>query len=167
MLCKSVEACQIVDGLSAYFIDSSSGNAKIFGDLRPAFLEKVNHAHVKLLVDTFHMNIEEDDMVEAILLAGDRLGHFHVGENNRRLPGKGGMPWYQIGSALRAIGYDKNVVMEPFVRSGGGVGSDIKVWRDLSKGADEQRLDLDAAASVAYLRNVFSGPNSDYTSVLR
>lgn len=106
-------------------------------------------------------------MVEAILLAGDRLGHFHVGENNRRLPGKGGMPWYQIGSALRAIGYHKNVVMEPFVRSGGGVGSDIKVWRDLSKGADEQRLDLDAAASVAYLRNVFSGPNSDYTSVLR
>lgn len=104
---------------------------------------------------------------EAILLAGDRLGHFHVGENNRRLPGKGGMPWYQIGSALRAIGYHKNVVMEPFVRSGGGVGSDIKVWRDLSKGADEQRLDLDAAASVAYLRNVFSGPNSDYTSVLR
>ena len=84
-------------------------------------------------------------------IAGDRLGHFHVGENNRRLPGKGGMPWYQIGSALRAIGYDKNVVMEPFVRSGGGVGSDIKVWRDLSKGADEQRLDLDAAASVAYL----------------
>ena len=36
-----------------------------------------------------------------------------------------------------------------------------------NKGADEQRLDLDAAASVAYLRNVFSGPNSDYTSVLR
>ena len=122
---------------------------------------------MKIMLDTFHMNIEEDDMVEAILLAGDRLGHFHVGENNRRLPGKGGMPWYQIGSALRAIGYDKNVVMEPFVRSGGGVGSDIKVWRDLSKGADEQRLDLDAAASVAYLRNVFSGPNSDYTSVLR
>ena len=106
-------------------------------------------------------------MVEAILLAGDRLGHFEVGENNRRLPGKGGMPWYQIGSALRAIGYDKNVVMEPFVRSGGGGGSYIKVWRDLSKGAGEQRLDLDAAASVAYLRNVFSGPNSDYSSVLR
>ena len=131
------------------------------------YCRRVGSENVNLLLDTFHMNIEEDDMVEAILLAGDRLGHFHVGENNRRLPGKGGMPWYQIGSALRAIGYDKNVVMEPFVRSGGGVGSDIKVWRDLSKGADEQRLDLGAAASVAYLRNVFSGPNSDYTSVLR
>ena len=131
------------------------------------FVEEVDVPSVKIMLDTFHMNIEEDNMVEAILLAGDKLGHFHVGENNRRLPGKGGMPWYQIGSALRAIGYNKNVVMEPFVRSGGGVGSDIKVWRDLSKGATEAMLDQDAAASVAFLRNVFSGPNSDYGSVLK
>ncbi len=132
-----------------------------------AFVEQVDVPAVKIMLDTFHMNIEEDSMVEAILLAGDRLGHFHVGENNRRLPGKGGMPWYEIGSALRAIGYDKNIVMEPFVRNGGGVGSDIKVWRDLSKGATDEMLDRDAAASVAFLRNIFSGPNSDYGSVLK
>ena len=132
-----------------------------------AFVEQVDVPAVKIMLDPFHMNIEEDSMVEAILLAGDRLGHFHVGENNRRLPGKGGMPWYEIGSALRAIGYDKNIVMEPFVRNGGGVGSDIKVWRDLSKGATDEMLDQDAAASVAFLKNVFSGPNSDYGSVLK
>ena len=132
-----------------------------------AFVEQVDVPAVKIMLDTFHMNIEEDSMVEAILLAGDRLGHFHVGENNRRLPGKGGMPWYEIGSALRAIGYDKNIVMEPFVRNGGGVGSDIKVWRDLSKGATDEMLDQDAAASVAFLKNVFSEPNSDYGSVLK
>ena len=131
------------------------------------FVEQVDVPAVKIMLDTFHMNIEEDSMVEAILLAGDRLGHFHVGENNRRLPGKGGMPWYEIGSALRAIGYDKNIVMEPFVRNGGGVGSDIKVWRDLSKGATDEMLDQDAAASVAFLKYVFSGPNSDYGSVLK
>lgn len=131
------------------------------------FVEEVGVPAVKIMLDTFHMNIEEDSMTEAILLAGDRLGHFHVGENNRRLPGKGNLPWYQIGSALRAIGYDKNVVMEPFVKSGGKVGSDIKVWRDLSMGAATEQLDRDAAASVAFLRNVFSGPNSDYKSVLR
>ena len=101
------------------------------------FVEQVDVPAVKIMLDTFHMNIEEDSMTEAILLAGDRLGHFHVGENNRRLPGKGNMPWYEIGSALRAIGYNKNVVMEPFVRSGGGVGKDIKIWRDLSKGASK------------------------------
>ena len=131
------------------------------------FVEEVDVPAVKIMLDTFHMNIEEDSMTEAILLAGYRLGHFHVGENNRRLPGKGNLPWYQIGSALRAIGYDKNVVMEPFVKSGGKVGSDIKIWRDLSMGAATEQLDRDAAASVAFLRNVFSGPNSDYKSVLR
>lgn len=131
------------------------------------FVEEVDVDTVKIMLDTFHMNIEEDSMVEAILLAGEKLGHFHVGENNRRLPGKGGFPWYEIGMALRAIGYEKNVVMEPFVRSGGGVGSDIKVWRDLSRGASMEQLDEDARNSVNYLRYVFGGPNSDNRSVLR
>ena len=131
------------------------------------FVEEVDVDAVKIMLDTFHMNIEEDSMVEAILLAGDKLGHFHVGENNRRVPGKGGFPWYEIGMALRAIGYQKNIVMEPFVMSGGGVGSDIKIWRDLSNGATAEQLDEDARRSVEYLRYVFEGPNSDYRSVLR
>ena len=131
-----------------------------------SFVEEEDVDAVKIMLDTFHMNIEEDSMPEAILLAGDKLGHFHVGENNRRLPGKGGLPWYEIGMALRAVGYNKNVVMEPFVRSGGGVGSDIKIWRDLSRGASDARLDADAKNSVAYLRYVFSGPDSDYGSVI-
>ena len=131
-----------------------------------AFVEQVDVPSVKIMLDTFHMNIEEDNMTEAILLAGSRLGHFHVGDNNRRVPGKGGLPWYEIGMALRAIGYQGNIVMEPFVRSGGTVGSDIKIWRDLSCGAAMEQLDQDARNSVAFLRNVFSGPNSDYNSVL-
>ena len=92
-------------------------------------------------------------MVQAILTAGDKLGHFHVGENNRRVPGKGNMPWNEIGQALKMIGYDKNVVMEPFVRKGGEVGADIHIWREIIK--DESLLDKDAANSVAYLRHVF------------
>ena len=124
------------------------------------FVEEVDVPSVKIMLDTFHMNIEEDSISSAIRLAGDKLGHLHVGENNRRVPGKGGLPWYEIGCALRDIGYDKYVVMEPFVLSGGKIGSDIKVWRDLSKGASEEQLDLDAKNSVEFLRYVFSGPCS-------
>ncbi|MDD3360355.1 MAG: sugar phosphate isomerase/epimerase [Hespellia sp.] len=126
------------------------------------FVEEVGTPATKIMLDTFHMNIEEDSITDAIMTAGDKLGHFHVGENNRRLPGKGSMDWHAIGCALRAVNYNGNVVMEPFVRGGGTVGNDIKIWRDLSKGASEARLDEDAKQSVAYLRNVFSGPNSDY-----
>ena len=119
------------------------------------FTDEVGVDAVKVMLDTFHMNIEEDDMCDAIRLAGSRLGHFHVGENNRKVPGKGKFPWKDIGAALREIGYSKNVVMEPFVLPGGEVGSDIKVWRDISKGATQEQLDEDARFSVNYLRSVF------------
>ena len=122
------------------------------------FVEEVGLPSVMIMLDTFHMNIEEDNMADAIRLAGDRLGHFHVGENNRRVPGKGGLNWAAVGSALREIGYTGAVVMEPFVLQGGTVGRDIRIWRDLSHGADNARLDSDAAGSVAFLRHVFSGP---------
>lgn len=125
------------------------------------FVKQVDEPAVKIHLDTFHANIEEDSIVEAILTAGEKLGHFHVGENNRRVPGKGNMPWAEIGKALNRIGYTGSVVMEPFVLRGGEVGSDIKIWRDLVK--DEKVLDMEAAASVAYLRHVFSGPYSDYS----
>ena len=52
------------------------------------FVEEVDVPAAKVMLDTFHMNIEEDSMVDAILTAGDKLGHFHVGENNRRCPGR-------------------------------------------------------------------------------
>jgi D-psicose/D-tagatose/L-ribulose 3-epimerase len=120
-----------------------------------AFVDEVDVPAVKVMLDTFHMNIEEDSIPDAIRTAGDKLGHFHVGENNRKVPGKGGLPWYAIGRALRDIGYDRTVVMEPFVQMGGGIGSDIKVWRDLSDNGDEKQLDADAAGSVAFLRYVF------------
>ena len=65
------------------------------------------------------------------------------------------MPWREIGEALREIGYDGTVCMEPFVRMGGRVGSDIKIWHDLSEGADVETLDRDAAKSVAFERDMF------------
>jgi D-psicose/D-tagatose/L-ribulose 3-epimerase len=108
---------------------------------------------VKVMLDTFHMNIEEDSIGGAIRSAGPYLGHFHVGECNRKVPGKGRIPWLEIRDALREVGYDRAVVMEPFVRMGGKVGSDIKVWRDLSGGASESGLDDDAAGALEFLRS--------------
>ncbi|MBQ8899185.1 MAG: sugar phosphate isomerase/epimerase [Clostridia bacterium] len=119
------------------------------------FVTEVDEPAVKVMLDTFHMNIEEDSITDAIRLAGDKLGHFHVGENNRRLPGRGNMPWSDIGKALRSIGYDKAVVMEPFVLPGGEVGRDIKVWRTLEADTSPEKLDADAAESVRYLRFAF------------
>ena len=120
-----------------------------------AFVNEVNSPAVKVMLDTFHMNIEEDNIASAIRLAGDKLGHFHIGEQNRKVPGKGSIPWNEIGFALREINYDGSVVMEPFVMSGGTIGSDIKVWRELVPNASEELLDKQVKGALEFLRQVF------------
>lgn len=118
------------------------------------FVKQVDHPNVKVMLDTFHMNIEEDSMGGAIRTAGEYLGHLHIGECNRKVPGKGRIPWREIREALHDIGYDGSIVMEPFVKMGGTVGSDIKVWRDISCGADENKLDKDAFDALTFLKYI-------------
>ena len=131
----------------------------LFNDAREAtaFVKDVNRDNVKVMLDSFHMNIEEDSFYDAIVSTGSYLGHFHIGEPNRKVPGKGRIPWEEIGRALRDIGYDGTVVMEPFVRPGGGVGADIKVWRDISDNASDEQLDADIAESCRFVRKTFCG----------
>ena len=120
------------------------------------YVNAVDEENVKVMLDTYHMNMEEDDFVEAILTAGKKLGHFHVGENNRKLPGQGNMiPWTKIGQALKEIGYTGTVVMEPFVVCGGEVGQDIRLWRELKEDCTELTLDREAAQAVQFLRKTF------------
>ena len=119
------------------------------------FADEVGRPNVKILLDTFHMNIEEDNIADAIRHAGSRLGHMHVGEGNRNLPGKGSLPWKEIGKALKDISFSGGVVMEPFVKMGGKVGEDIKVWRDISRGADGTQMDEDIMKSLAFFKRGF------------
>jgi D-psicose/D-tagatose/L-ribulose 3-epimerase len=115
-----------------------------------AFAERVGSPSCKVLLDTFHMNIEEDGLRNSIVETGDWLGHFHLGETNRRPPGRGRMPWPEIFAALREINYQGAVVMEPFLLPGGEVGRDISVYRDLLGSGD---LDEEAARSVQFVRS--------------
>ena len=115
-----------------------------------AFAERVGSPNCKILLDTFHMNIEEDSLRGSIIEAGDWLGHFHLGESNRRPPGQGRLPWPEIFGALREINYQGAVVMEPFLLPGGEVGRDISVYRDLLGTAN---LDDEAARSVQFVQS--------------
>ena len=119
------------------------------------YCKRVDSPRCKVLLDTFHMNIEEDNIPAAIRLTGDYLGHIHVGEANRKLPGQGSLDWRAIAAAVHDVHYDGNVVMEPFLLKGGSVGKDIKVWRDLSNGADEAKMDQMLADAVKFLHANF------------
>lgn len=118
-----------------------------------AYANRVGSDHCRVLLDTFHLNIEEENIGSAIVAAGKKLGHFHLGETNRRPPGRGRMPWEEIFGALRKIGYTGAMTMEPFVLPGGEVGRDISVYRDLSEGLS---LDREAGRSVRFIRRHLS-----------
>jgi len=117
------------------------------------YVNKVGSPNCKVLLDSFHLNIEEDNIRDAILTAGPHLGHFHIGETNRRAPGRGRMPWSEIFGALREINYQGAVSMEPFLMSGGEVGRDISVYRDLREGLD---LDEEAVRALEFVRSHLS-----------
>ena len=117
------------------------------------YVDEVGSPNCKILLDTYHMNIEEDSFADAIRSVGSRLAHFHVGESNRRPPcDQGKMPWDEITGALKEINYQGAIVMEPFIKMGGEVGRDVKVWRDISKGASEAEMEKLLADAASMLR---------------
>lgn len=69
-------------------------------------LERVGGDSIGLLLDTFHMNIEEPDMVKSITMCGDRLFHFHVADSNRWYPGAGHIDFPLLLNTLLDTGYD-------------------------------------------------------------
>ena len=117
-----------------------------------AYVEQVDHPAVGILLDTYHMNIEEGSIRDAIHTAGDRLVGFHIGENNRTCPGRGHLNWSEIFDVLREVDYKGRIVAEPFVMSGGEVGKSIYVWRNLLQNPSETALDTEAAYMLDYVR---------------
>jgi D-psicose/D-tagatose/L-ribulose 3-epimerase len=118
------------------------------------FVEQVGLDNVKIMLDTFHMNIEETSIGGAIRKAGSRLGHFHTGECNRNVPGRGRVPWTEIAEALKDINYSGAAVMEPFVLQGGQIGQDIKVWRSIVDQNDEASLDKAVADALRFSKYI-------------
>jgi D-psicose/D-tagatose/L-ribulose 3-epimerase len=114
-----------------------------------AYVDEVGSPALGILLDTFHLNIEEDSIGGAIRLAGPRMRQLHIGETNRKPPGMGRMPWAEVRQALDDVRFEGSLVMEPFVLPGGQIGRDIGVWRPIVENPD---LDGMARAAVAFTR---------------
>jgi D-psicose/D-tagatose/L-ribulose 3-epimerase len=78
------------------------------------FLDDIGAGHATLHLDTYHMNIEEQGMAQAIELASGRVGYFHVGESNRGPLGSGTVDFAETFAALDRIGYDGTITFESF-----------------------------------------------------
>ncbi len=107
--------------------------------------------NVGLLLDTFHMNIEEKHLGAAVIEAGERVFHFHASENDRGAPGSGHVNWQEVRDALRAIDYDRGLSIESFVPTVPGLQTAVSMWRPFF--ADP---DAFARESLTFLRGVFA-----------
>jgi D-psicose/D-tagatose/L-ribulose 3-epimerase len=99
--------------------------------------DRVGRDNVGVLLDTFHMNIEEKSVGDAIRLAGDRLFHVHSCENDRGTPGTGHVPWPEVFGALHDIGYDGQLVTESFTPAVQEIAKAVSMWRPLDATGDD------------------------------
>ena len=111
-------------------------------------VEAVGSPALGLMLDTFHMNMEEADLAAAIRRAGPLLVHFQANENHRGFVGSGHVDWPAVAGALAAIGYRGPITLEPFRRDDERAGVPLAQWRPPSR--DE---DAELAASARLLRS--------------
>ena len=102
-----------------------------------ALVDDVGSPVYKIHIDTFHSNIEEKSIPDAIRLAGSRLGHFHACENDRGIPGTGHQDWNGMRDALREVEYDGAAVIESFTPGAVEIAKAASIWRPLAPSQDE------------------------------
>ena len=113
-------------------------------------VDAVNSPALGIHLDTFHMNIEEQNLGEAIELAGSRLVHFHACENDRGAPGSGHVPWLEVARALKKIKYDEWIVIESFVSEIEAIAAAAAIWRPLASSQD-----FLASSGLGFLKGLF------------
>ncbi|OJV16869.1 MAG: xylose isomerase [Dyadobacter sp. 50-39] len=103
-----------------------------------SILDEVGNPNLKLVLDTFHSNIEEKDIPASIRKIGkDLLCHVQGNESDRGTPGTGHLEWQGVREALADIGYDGAVVIETFGQPSKELARAACIWRPLTNSADE------------------------------
>jgi D-psicose/D-tagatose/L-ribulose 3-epimerase len=114
-------------------------------------VKAVSSTHVKVHLDTFHMNIEEKSLRGAIMEAGPDLVHFHCCGNDRGAPGSEHVPWREVADALKAIDYTGIVAIEGFNPSDKDLVNGGRIWRAVAPSQDAV-----ATEGLAFLRKLFA-----------
>lgn len=100
-------------------------------------VNQVNHENLGIMLDTFHMNIEEDSIYETIVATNSLLKHIHVSDNNRKMPGFAHINFEEVVRALKKIKYSKFITFEPTIENTDyeiDLKAGLKHFRGLSEG---------------------------------
>ena len=108
------------------------------------FARQVDHPRCRVMYDTFHANIEEKSIPDAIRACADVLAHVHISENDRSTPGQGNVRWAENFDTLRDVGYDGWLMIEAFGLALPELAAATKIWRRMFE--SEEQLARDGLA---------------------
>jgi D-psicose/D-tagatose/L-ribulose 3-epimerase len=114
-------------------------------------MEMVDSPAIKLMIDTFHANIEEKNIARAIELAGPNLVHVHANENDRGIPGSGHVAWNEVGPALKKINYSGAMVIESFSTEVKEIARAAAIWHPVAETQDQLAED-----GLAFLKKLMA-----------
>ncbi len=140
--CGVVLALEPLNRFETYVLNTAADACQLVGEVGSPF--------VGVLLDTFHMNIEEKDPVSAVIYSGPHLRHVHLSENDRGVVGRGHLPWSDISRALRTIAYKGWLVCETFNGRIPTLAAATAIWRPLFSDPETY-----ARESIRFLRAVF------------
>ncbi|SIP86875.1 D-psicose/D-tagatose/L-ribulose 3-epimerase [Chryseobacterium sp. RU37D] len=103
-------------------------------------ISKTGKNNLFLHLDTFHMNIEENNFYDPVILAGNRLKHIHMTESHRGMLGEGNVNWEDLFKALKEINFEGNLVLENFSSSVPGMQQMVSLWQKSPYDAEELAL---------------------------
>ena len=114
-------------------------------------VKMVDSPSIQIMLDTFHMNIEEKSFGKAVELAGPYLMHVHANENDRGTPGSGHVPWAELAAALKKVNYDGAMVIESFSTEVKEIARAAAVWRPLASSSEAL-----AVEGLAFLKKLMA-----------
>ncbi len=111
----------------------------------------VDSPSLRIMIDTFHANIEEKNLGKAIETAGPYLVHVHANENDRGTPGSGHVPWNEVAAALKTVNYSGALVIESFTTTVKEIARAAAIWRPLAPNQD-----MLATEGLAFLKKLMA-----------
>jgi len=116
-------ALEALNRFETYFINTAADASR--------FAREVGHPNFAIMWDTFHANIEEEDIEKAMMDASEHIIHVHISENHRGIPGSGHIPFDTVFGCLRKMKYDGWLTIEAFGSALPELAAATCIWREL------------------------------------
>lgn len=127
---KNITLCvEPINRFETFFINTAADAVQ--------FCKDVGEPNAKVHLDTYHMIREEKNFRSTIMDTGEYLGYLHACENERGVPGTGLVPWDEVYTALKDVGYKGWITIESFTQETKELARLTAIWRKLAPSSEE------------------------------